>query len=54
MAVFVDARTTHAEAVAGCPRPSALPYQMGGEDGDFAFTWTTRFNELGMKQFRVP
>ena len=49
--------TTHAEAVeavAGCPRPSALPYQMGSEDDDFAFTWTTRFNELGMKRLRVP
>ena len=46
--------TTHAEAVAGCPRPSALPYQMGSEEDDFAFTWTTRFNELGMKRLRVP
>ena len=46
--------TTHAEAVAGCPRPSTLPYQMGGEDRDFAFTWTTRFYELGMKRLRVP
>lgn len=27
---------------------------MGSEGGDFAFTWTTRFNELRMKQLREP
>ena len=27
---------------------------MGSEGDDFAFTWTTRFNELRMKRLRVP